>query len=257
MDPLDIGHVFILTWCFGYPAYHFFLRGFRSYRQYRLLADMPEIRIGAIPMGLVQIHGKAHGAPSLTSPVTKNPCFLYKVLIEEYTPARRSRFVPDVRVGKFSLVDATGEVLVDPNGAELDLIENSVREIGGSRTENSVEPGARASELESYCEEFMHRFPLGRMSTSPWVKYRLTEYCVLPGHWYDVTGTCVENPDPSDSSHRNMIVKGSKENTLLISWRSERVVEERLRHRATRYILGGAIVALSYPALLFWLWGWF
>ena len=26
-------------------------------------------------------------------------------------------------------------------------------------------------------------------------RYRLTEHLVIPEHWYDITGTCVENPE--------------------------------------------------------------
>lgn len=74
--------------------------------------------------------------------------------------------------------------------------------------------------------------------------YRLTEHLVVPNHWYDITGTCVENPEPCDEHDRNMIVKGTNEPTFLITWRSEKEIKRTLRNRAAKYIFGGAIAAL-------------
>ena len=42
---------------FGFGLYSFF-RGFKIYREYRVISDTPEIPIRSIPMGLVQVHGK-------------------------------------------------------------------------------------------------------------------------------------------------------------------------------------------------------
>ena len=75
-------------------------------------------------------------------------------------------------------------------------------------------------------------------------RYRLTEYLVMPEHWYDVTGTCVENPEPQDEYDRNLIVKGTNEPTFLITWRSEKEIRRTLRNRAAKYIFGGAILAV-------------
>lgn len=47
-----------------------FFNGFRIYREYRLLADTPEIPIRSIPMGLVHICGKARGVEPVPSPIS-------------------------------------------------------------------------------------------------------------------------------------------------------------------------------------------
>ena len=57
-----------------------FLKGFRQYRKYRLVADTPTIRIRSVPMGLVQIRGEARGEETLLSPVTRTPCYIFKVV---------------------------------------------------------------------------------------------------------------------------------------------------------------------------------
>ena len=67
---------------------------------------------------------------------------------------------------------------------------------------------------------------------------------MIPEHWYDITGTCVENPQPQDEHDRNLIVKGTNEPTFLITWRSEKEIRRTLRNRAAKYIFGGAILAV-------------
>jgi len=60
-----------------------FLKGFREYRKYRVVADTPTIRIRSVPMGLVQIRGEARAEETLVSPVTRTPCYLFQVVVEE------------------------------------------------------------------------------------------------------------------------------------------------------------------------------
>ena len=91
---------------------------------------------------------------------------------------------------------------------------------------------------------------MGRSMEGASGKYRFTERCILPDHWYDVTGTCSENPNPKDAWDRNLIVKGEHESTFLISYRAEKEVEANLRKRAAYLIVGGAGAAVACLALL-------
>jgi hypothetical protein len=61
---------------FGAGLFWFF-EGFRVYREYRALADTPEIPLRSVAMGLVEIHSQARGQQTVLSPVTKTPCFFY------------------------------------------------------------------------------------------------------------------------------------------------------------------------------------
>ncbi len=88
-------------------------------------------------------------------------------------------------------------------------------------------------------------------------RFRFTEYCILPDHWYDVTGTCVENPSPKDEHDRNLIVKGQNEPTFLISWKSEKGIENTLRNRAALSVFGGAGLAIVCLGILLAKLGWF
>jgi len=277
---------------FGAGLFWFF-KGFRVYREYRVLADTPETPIRSIPMGLVEIHGKANGQQTVESPVTKTPCFFYKVDVERWVSDRNgghwSHAATDANGVKFYLEDASGKVLVDAHRAEYDLIRTARRQTGSgglslgglfSRDDDeedssswrtgayvsdedlmnyagSVVSGARSTfavdggNLLSGLAGGSIGFGLGSGK-----RYRLAEYCIVPDHWYDVTGTCVENPAPQDEHDRNMIVKGQNEPTFLISWRDQKGIESRLRNRAALHIFGGAALAVACLAVLLMKFGW-
>lgn len=84
----------------------------------------------------------------------------------------------------------------------------------------------------------------------------MSEYLVLPDHWYDLTGTCIENPTPQDEYDRNLITKGTNEPTFLISWRSEKEIERTLRNRAALHIFGGGGLSVACLAILLAKFGW-
>jgi hypothetical protein len=274
---------------FGAGLFWFF-KGFRVYREYRVLADTPKVPIRSMAMGLVEIHGQAKGQQTVLSPVTKTPCFFYKVDIEKWVQDKNgghwSHAATDADGVRFYLEDETGKVLVDAQGAEYDLIQIVKRETGGSvggslarlfggtRDSNpAIGSWVSESELLSYAESVVSTAHttfsldagsllsgLGRGSLSLGIgsghRYRLSEYCILPEHWYGVAGTCVENPDPQDEHDRNMIVKGQNEPTFLITWRSEKQIQSTLRKRAALHIFGGAALSVVCLAFLLFRLGW-
>ncbi len=206
---------------------------------------------------------------------------------------RWSRVATDADGPPFYLEDATGRVLIDAHGAECDLIQSGKRETGGflrgglsvrgfGKLFSGIDDPTLATSkqvtdqsLVVYAESAITRNPgtsfgenfvgnlargsldLFRSGESRSGRYRLTEYCILPEHWYDVTGTCVENPKPKDQHDRNMILKGENEPTFLISWRSEKEVERTLRNRAALYVFSGPAIALGCLAALLVRFGWF
>ena len=312
---------------FGAGIY-WFLKGFRVYRKYRVLADTPAIPIRSIAMGLVEIHGSAQGEETIYSPVTYTPCYFYKVEIEKWVKDSKGRgswkhHATDQKGLRFYLQDQSGKVLVDAAGAELDLNQNVRREVGsgfgrgftslfGSRQKTDPRTGIGPSEddLLEYVGkaasglaipklvsnlapgesdpevtrtqaqrelEIMRQLrgqksqgtgalgalggvlrggiSLGRGSS--WEgQYRLTEYCIVPGFQYDITGSCVENPQPRDTNDRNLIVKGENEPTFLISWRSEKELEGSLRSRAMLHVFGGGALSVACLAFLLVKLGW-
>jgi hypothetical protein len=189
----------------------------------------------------------------------------------------------------FYLDDGTAHVLVNPGGAECDLLRTVRRETGGfgatrlnfGKLFSGMAPGTPAapdsfggyvsdSELIAFATSAPSitglNFSLGGAALSfsggslglggGTGKYRFTEYLVLPDHWYDVTGTCAENPSPKDESDRNIILKGQNEQTFVISWRNEKGIEGQLRKRAAKYVFGGGALAVGCMAVLLAKFGW-
>ncbi|MGC9996602.1 MAG: hypothetical protein ABSE79_14890 [Terriglobia bacterium] len=260
-----------------------FIKGFRVFREYRVLADTPEIPIRSVAMGLVEIHGKAKGLQTVLSPVSNTPCFFYKVDIERWVSDKNgghwSHAATQAEGTRFYLEDASGKVLVDAHGAEYDLIQTAKRETGrgfggslGRLFGGSQDPtlatgsGVSDADLLNYAQAVISTgrgsFSLSggsllsglRMGSAH--RYRLCEYCILPEQSYDVAGTCIENPDAQDEHDRNMIVKGQNEPTFVISWRSEKELKSRLRNRAALHILGGAALSVVCLAVLLFRFGW-
>jgi hypothetical protein len=271
---------------FGAGLYLFF-KGFRVYREYRVLLDTPEIPIRSMAMGLVEIHGKARAEQTVASPVTRTPCCFYQVMIERWVADKNgghwAHAATDADGVRFYLEDGSGKVLVDAHHAEYDLIRTAKVTTGGALGNSlgrlfsglgapAVATGTMASpaELHSYAQSAVSRLShsflgggnlLGmgggiNLGSGFSNRYRLSEYLIVPGHWYDLTGTCVENPSPQDEYDRNLIVKGTNEPTFLISWRSEKEIKQTLRNRAALRIFGGAALAVACLAFLLARLGW-
>jgi hypothetical protein len=273
---------------FGFGLYSFF-RGFKIYREYRVLADTPEIPIRSMPMGLVQVHGKALGDQTVTAPVSQTPCFFYKVDVEQYHVDSKGHgswrnYATDLNGVKFYVEDATGKVLIDPLNAEYDLLQTCQRKTGSgfgrtTRTLNvgnknpalTLGPGADDAALYSYAHALkggggalsnaFSGVSLARGVNHTWSggssgDFRFTEYCILKDHWYDITGTCVENPNCRDEHDRNMIMKGTNEPTYLISWQTEKNIEKSLRNRAMWHVFGGGALSVICLGILLLDFGW-
>ena len=128
---------------FGFGLYTFF-KGFREFRKYRVVADTPTIPIRSVPMGLVQVRGQAKAEQTVTSPVSRTPCYWYRVVIEHWKTdshrgGRWEHAHTDVDGVKFYLDDATGHIKVDATSAELDLPTVVQKEVSSGRMGSDAE----------------------------------------------------------------------------------------------------------------------
>lgn len=270
---------------------YFFFKGFGVYKEFRVFEDTPEIPIRSMAMGLSHIHGKALGDQLVESPVTRTQCLFYKVDIERWVTDKNgghwSHYRTDADGPLFYLEDASGKVLVNAHNAEYDLIQTARRATGGKLNNINLNLGqlfsgksatatamptatsyASDSDLLSYVQSVRGtgKFSMSSVGfgfstglsvgTSISGQYRLTEFLILPDHWYDVIGTCTENPAAKDDHDRNMILKGQNEPTFLISWRDEKQEESVLKRRALAYIFGGAGLSVVCLGFLLAKFGW-
>jgi len=102
-----------------------FIIGFLKYREYRIIADTPQIPVRSVPMGLVHVLGKSTGGTPLTSPLTQIPCYYYEVHVEKRVKRDNREEWETTHRDKaetpFYLEDSTGKILVNPKNAEFNL----------------------------------------------------------------------------------------------------------------------------------------
>ena len=157
-----------------------FLRGFSMLRCKRLIMNTPSSKIRSASMGLVEISGSAKGPQTLPAGITGEACYYYRAVAWQLKYSGRNRewkkvadeslYVP------FFIEDATGDALVDPQGAELDIHCDFKDELGSSFFGSGMMP--------DNCSAFLLRYGLSASE-----KIRLEEYCIKPGDPLFVLGT--------------------------------------------------------------------
>jgi len=136
-----------------------FYKGFRVYRQFRVVEDTPTAAIRSIAMGLVRVRGRARADRMIPSPVSHTPCCFYKVDIERWQTQENSgnwvRYRTHTNGARFHLVDSTGQVAVDLQNAEYDLEQSSRREVRSDHHSpvRTAAAGATDEELLKYVSE--------------------------------------------------------------------------------------------------------
>lgn len=126
-----------------------FYKGFRNFREYKILEDTPRMPIRSLSMGFTHIHGKAQSGNLVTSPLTKTPCCFYRVEIDQWKSHDRSssweHICTDMDGTQFYVADDTGHVLVDAHSAEYDFPPTSERVVSSANA-----AGQDDAELLSY-----------------------------------------------------------------------------------------------------------
>jgi hypothetical protein len=253
-----------------------FANGFWNYRKLRIIEDTPRVHIRSIPMGLVHVHGKVTGTSLLTSPVARIPCYYYRVQLEQWNEYGKHQGWRTVNTETdqrtFYVDDGTGKVLINPQSAEFDLPSTywgafGRHASGGPYLDPSLGMAAGPSEqeLRAHAAKAYHPLIVGDQKSiaEREAKYaqamesesfRITEYCLVAEHEYDLIGTCAENPQSQDDQDRNLILKGQNEPTFVISGFSELTLEKTLRKRAvTKIILGGSLMVISMGTIILFL----
>ncbi|MCD6413175.1 MAG: hypothetical protein J7L54_03415 [Elusimicrobia bacterium] len=100
-----------------------FFWGWEIYGIRSIIAGTPTSKIRSIPMGLVEIKGKARQKFPIQSPINKINCVFYKYKIERYvinysSRGQRGRWIvasQGTSVTPFIVEDSTGSVLIEPS----------------------------------------------------------------------------------------------------------------------------------------------
>jgi hypothetical protein len=138
-----------------------FFKGFRVFREYKVIEDTPRINIRSMAMGLVHIRGKAQVEPPILSPVSKTPCCFYKVEIEQWKSEGKSHAWKHIRTdldgSKFFLADDTGKVLVDAQSSEVDVPMTAERVVDSQRPSTAAAGASDAEVLQYVAYSGVHK----------------------------------------------------------------------------------------------------
>jgi len=222
----------------------FFISGYKSFRRKRLIEDTPTSKIRAIAMGLVEIYGMVvpYKGKILKSPLTNKDCVYYFFIIEEYRSSEKGGRWVTIKTGAkrvpFFLQDDTGKVLVDPEGAQVEV--NRDYEFYSSTTKTP--PQSIIQFMESSGIRYKSFLGLNR-------SLRFREYFIAPKDKLYILGTAGDNPYVEDGSVSQgyedvMIQKGKKNSIYYISDKPEKDLIKNYKWRIVGGFVGGVLLIL-------------
>ncbi len=221
-----------------------FFKGFQWLREKRLIENIPTSKIRSLAMGLVEIFGKVLPTNEgvVLSPFSNTKCVYYRYLVEEYRQQGKNSNWVTINTGKylhpFYLKDNTGQVLVDPDDAEISIPLSYEYKSGFGKST----PGTIKTFLSGINVSSNTLFGLNRN-----LRYR--EYFIKPQENLYVIGTAGDNPHMEESSSiKNeediMIQKGNTKQFYFISNKGEKEILKRFKWKIAAGLFGGSILSL-------------
>lgn len=147
---------------------------FRHLRRYRLISDTPTALIRSAPQGYVELIGHVCGPGEqgmLRAPLSGRECVWFRYRIERRQKSGKSSHWRQVRSGRsdqwFQMADDTGICLIDPVGAEVNVVQRRIwygdQELPGHFSlSGSFSPGRRYRYLEELMLEHEPLYALGQ-----------------------------------------------------------------------------------------------
>lgn len=174
----------------------FFFFGVRLVARRYFPGHRSPLPINAAAPGPAAIFGRATGHRTLAAPITGSPCYVYRTAIWQQEPGGKSEWkkaAEETGCLTFLLEDSTGQLLVEPLGAELDFRQNFSEEYGL--------PAASANEPSSQTA-FPDRVAsfLARNGVTPDRPTRIEECCLEPATSVFITGVITTDNLKQDGS---------------------------------------------------------
>jgi len=193
---------------------YFFFFGFRLLARKRLLVTTPTSKIRSAALGLVEVNGMAAGPYTMPAPITGKACFLYHTTAWQQRDAKKDEWdkVADETLHlPFFIDDSTGQLLVEPLGADLDVHRDFREEYTASFFSSNFSLG------EDGVPPRVSVF-LSRHGIVPARRLRIEERSIKPEDALFIAGTLTENPgvqvrsfSPRSEYSRNAVPNDSAE----------------------------------------------
>ena len=163
---------------------YLFVRGFLLLARKRLLLNTPTSKIRSASLGLLEVSGVATGAYTVATPIAGRQCFLYRTTAWQKSDESRTgewkKVAEESLHVPFFLDDNTGQLLIEPSGADLDLH----RDFRESYSDTIFSPHVTPQVLSF----------LARHGVEPSNKIRVEECSIQPQNPLFIVGTLAENP---------------------------------------------------------------
>jgi len=200
-----------------------FIVGLYCFRIKRLIENTPTSKIRSIAMGFVEIYGKAipYNKNILKTPFTQQDCVYYRYSIQELRTSGKNNYWHTIKTEQkkqmFLLKDETGQVLINPENAHMNIKKNNLFEssLGKDPPEN-VKYFLNSNNI-SY-----EGFLFGINKTM-----RYIEHFIAVGDKLYIMGTATDNPYVEEATSDYgiedvMIQKGNHNKFFFISDKHER-----------------------------------
>lgn len=178
-----------------------FYRGFRMLQFKRLVLNTPFSKIRSASMGLVEVSGTAIGPQTIPAGITGTPCYYYCATAWELRESGKSRewkkVAEETLYVPFFVEDATGRLLVDPQGADLDVHRTF-------RDEFSTSLFGNRDMFPENVMKFLLRNGIGASGN-----IRLEEHCIERGYPLFILGTLAENSNRGNGMPAPHVVAAS------------------------------------------------
>ncbi|MGA2964577.1 MAG: GIDE domain-containing protein [Terriglobales bacterium] len=173
-----------------------FFAGFHLLGRKRLVFSTPTSDIRGAALGPVEVNGVARGPYTTTAPIIGEPCFLYRTTVWQQREGKKQKWeqVADETLHlPFFIEDSTGQVLIDPVGAEIDLHSDFREEYDAAFFAPDFSPPHPSTSNQDEIRSRIHTF-LTRHGIVPGRRLRIEERLVKPADALFVAGTLTENP---------------------------------------------------------------
>lgn len=223
---------------------YLFTSTFVFFKHRNLMTSTPTAKARSVSMGYAELKGDvAPDTETLMAPFSGKDAVTYSYKVEEWRYDGDDHDWEEVEDGRsgttFFLDDGTGQVLIDPRGALLDIPQT---------TRTVVRPSEELPEPIKQYEE-------GGISK----KRRYTEHSLTPGDDVYVLGEAMERPGVSSSTNAENVVVNQDENTpfFYISTNEEEELVSRMTWYMVGSFIGGTGLFLGGLALILMFYGLF
>jgi len=235
-----------------------FWKGFKRYRQYKLIKDTPTSKIRSLAMGLVEINGKAiaNDGKYLKTPFSNIDCFAYVYEVKEYKKHRTTDSKGNTTTRNswetiargrnqtlFQAKDDTGNVIVNPKNAELkiNVRKTFLQKAGLFGNFTSI-----FSALKNF-DNNANGFDVKKLNLIPIENSKISfgnrvgdrkfyEQYITDNDDLYILGTAANN----DSTNKQVqILKGENEPTFIISDKSEKSLLKNMGWSVFGFLIGG------------------